>query len=118
LCNPRDYEGRNRPPSGDEVANCSQHLIRLIDILDPRWVITLGAVALAAAELVEPHGCHLRTHVGRTVRWLGRTLVPLYHPGPRALIHRPLRRQLSDYRAVGRLIRQKREDAWPAAVAD
>lgn len=118
LCNPRDDEGRNRPPSGDEVDNCSQHLIRLVAILDPRWVITLGAVALAAAGLVETHGCRLRTHVGQPVHWYGRTLVPLYHPGPRALIHRPLQRQLSDYRAVGRLTRQKREDSWAVAVVD
>jgi hypothetical protein len=36
--------------------------------------------------------------------WYGRTLVPLYHPGPRALIRRPLAAQVEDYRRLAALV--------------
>lgn len=104
LCNPRDEGGRNRPPRTREVGNCADHLQRLIAVLDPEFVVTLGAVALRAASLLEPHGLVLSDGVGRHVRWFGRVLVPLYHPGPRALIRRPLPRQQRDYRALRRLV--------------
>jgi uracil-DNA glycosylase family 4 len=104
LCNPRDDSGRNRPPSGREVANCANHLARLIAILDPHFVVTLGAVALRAADLLESHDRSLSASVGKPFAWLGRILVPLYHPGPRALLHRPLQQQRRDYRALRRLI--------------
>ncbi len=104
LCNPRDERGNNRPPRPDEVANCADHLRRLIAILDPPFVVTLGAVALRASALVEPHELVLRRDVGRAVSWCGRTLVPLYHPGARAMVHRSFERQREDYRALARLV--------------
>jgi uracil-DNA glycosylase len=97
LCNPRDEAGRNDRPSRQEIANCGDYLMRLIEILQPAWVATLGAVALDAALRIEPHGLVLARDAGRAVRWFGRWLVPLYHPGPRALIHRPLGLQRVDY---------------------
>lgn len=100
LCNPRDDAGRNRPPRGDEVSNCASHLRRLIDVLEPGFVVTLGAVALKAAGALEPHGAVLAEDVGRPMTWFGRLLIPLYHPGPRALIHRPLAVQRRDYRRL------------------
>lgn len=100
LCNPRDDGGRNRPPNRDEVANCASHLERLIEVLDPAFVVTLGAVALKAAGTLERHTAVLAADVGRPMTWFGRVLIPLYHPGPRALIHRPLARQRRDYRRL------------------
>lgn len=100
LCNPRDDEGRNDVPTRQELTNCRDHLTRLIAILDPAWVVSLGAVALASLGAIAPHGLTLRQDVARPIQWSGRWLVPLYHPGPRALLHRSLAIQRADYRRL------------------
>lgn len=105
LCNPRDDLGRNRPPAPTEVQTCSAHLRALIGVVDPSFVVTLGATALGATNLIERHDLVLRAAVGKPVDWFGRVLVPLYHPGPRALIHRSLETQRRDYARLGRLVR-------------
>jgi uracil-DNA glycosylase family 4 len=104
LCNPRDDVGRNERPTIGEIRNCREHLARLMAILDPVWVVTLGTVALEAVADVAPHALVLQRDVGHPIRWHGRWLVPLYHPGPRALIRRPLAQQRADYRALAKLI--------------
>lgn len=104
LCNPRDDQGRNASPTQREIANCADHLGETIALIDPRYVVTLGAVALRALQHIAPHDLRLRQDVGRVTPWHGRRLVPLYHPGPRALIHRPLSVQLEDYRRLGALV--------------
>lgn len=100
LCNPRDGAGRNAAPSTSEIRNCSGFLERTIQILNPVVVVTLGAVALRALDLVAPHGAVLRNDVATPIRWNGSWLVPLYHPGARALIHRPFSNQRDDYRRL------------------
>jgi hypothetical protein len=50
----------------------------------------------------------LAADVGRPIPWHGRTLVALYHPGPRALIRRPLPVQVEDYRRLAVLTGQGR----------
>jgi uracil-DNA glycosylase len=105
LCNPRDAGGRNAPPTTSEIANCRAHLQRTIELVDPLIVVSLGVAALSALSAIEPHSIHLATDVGKPVEWFGRTLVPLYHPGARAQIRRPLPKQLTDYVALGELSR-------------
>lgn len=104
LCNPRDAKGRNDRPSRSEIVNCSSHLVQLLAILNPAWVVTLGLVALQAIAAVEPHTVCLQHDVGQPIAWFGRYLVPLYHPGPRALIRRPQHLQEHDYRQLAALI--------------
>jgi len=98
LCNPRDSSGNNRPPTGDELANCSRHLGRQIELVRPLVIATLGNNALNAIGLIEPHSVpSLRSGVARCFRWSGRWLFPLYHPSPRATLHRDLMRQRDDW---------------------
>ena len=105
LCNPRTLDGRrNRPPSRAELAACADHLRRQIEVIDPLVVAPLGGVALAALGRVAPHALALRTDVGRPVRWHGRWLVPLYHPGDRALLHREVAAQVRDIWALRRFV--------------
>jgi uracil-DNA glycosylase len=104
LCNPRDPAGRNARPTPDELRNCSEHLAAQIAVLDPPWVVALGHTALRALAQIAPHGVQLAADVGRPVPWLGRRLVALYHPGPRALIRRPLAVQVEDYRRLAALV--------------
>lgn len=101
LCNPRKESGANRKPSNGEISNCAEFLRRQIDLIDPRVVVTLGAVALAALRTVSYHEFTLKESAGRVVGWGGRLLVPLYHPSPQVLAsHRREAAQLADYRAV------------------
>jgi uracil-DNA glycosylase family 4 len=104
LCNPRNPHGNNAPPTVRELHNCSPHLAETIAILDPEYVIALGVVALKALGLLSPHDAVLARDVGKAISWHGRTLVPLYHPGPRACIHRPMEMQIEDYRRLGTLV--------------
>jgi uracil-DNA glycosylase family 4 len=105
LCNPRKESGANRKPTGAEIKNCSGFLRRQIELIDPRVVVTLGAVALAALSSVAYHEFTLKESAGRVIRWDGRLLVPLYHPSPQVLAsHRREEAQLRDYRAVARAV--------------
>jgi uracil-DNA glycosylase family 4 len=108
LCNPRKESGANRKPSRAELANCSGFLRRQIELIEPRVVVTLGAVALDALRAVACHEFTLKDSAGRVLRWDGRWLVPLYHPSPQVLAsHRREDAQLRDYRAVARAVRRK-----------
>jgi uracil-DNA glycosylase family 4 len=106
LCNPQDAAGRNRPPARDELANCRGLLARQLALVDAPIVAPLGAVALATLDTLAPHGLRLRDAVARPVPWQGRLLFPLYHPGPRAQLHRSFDRQRADFAALGDLARR------------
>jgi DNA polymerase len=105
LCNPRTPSGLNRPPSRGELANCAVWLERQINLIDPVVVVTLGAVALRALAQLVPHPYRLREDVGQALPWAGRTLVPLYHPSPRAGLSRDDMQQADDFRRLGALVR-------------
>jgi uracil-DNA glycosylase family 4 len=114
LCNPRDEQGHNRPPSRRELENCSVWLRETLDLVSPTVVVTLGSTALAALDRLAPHGLALRRDVGRTVRWRGRWLVPLYHPSPRAGLSRPYTQQDEDFQRLGAWLRRlDLTPAWP-----
>lgn len=104
LCNPLDLQGRNRRPAARELDNCRTHLRAQIELVAPRLVVALGATALHTLDRIEPHGLRLSTDIGCAVPWHGRYLVALYHPGPRALVHRHLAQQEADFRALRWLV--------------
>jgi uracil-DNA glycosylase family 4 len=106
LCNPKDERGNNATPTRAELSNCVPFLKRQLDLVDPKIVVTLGAQALAAINLIEPHGLQLAPSVRRKYSWYGRLLVPLYHPGQRAMLHRSFLNQLADYRFVAETYRK------------
>ena len=106
LCNPRDENGNNAPPSKATLRNCSTNLAAQIEALDPAIVVTLGAAALEATRLIETHELSLSGSVRTAQRWNGRTLIPLYHPGARAMVHRNFAAQTADYYFVGETYRR------------
>lgn len=121
LCNPKDVKGNNATPTMDELQNCSAFLRRQIELVNPEIVVTLGAAALKATSLIEEHGLALAGAVRTANRWFGRTLVPLYHPGQRAMVHRSLANQRSDYQFIAELARrgsQSRRKASGSTKAD
>ena len=97
LCNPKDSRGNNDTPSAQEIKNCAAFLSRQITLVNPLFIATLGAVALRALALIEPHDLELKSAVRTANNWYGRTLIPLYHPGQRAMVHRSFANQRSDY---------------------
>lgn len=99
LCNPRDARGNNAPPTMDEIRNCSGHLQRVLDLVKPVVLVALGAKALKALAVIEPRRATL-ADAGKVFRWRGTCLVPLYHPGARAMIRRPFPVQAEDCRRL------------------
>ncbi len=104
LCNPREDSGNNGTPTSEEIANCSFYLEMTINVVDPSVVVTLGTSALKALETICPHGITLKESVAEPIPWASRTLVPLYHPAPRALIHRGFAKQTSDFMRLAKLV--------------
>lgn len=104
LCNPRENNGNNDTPTKDEIFNCSLFLDMTIELIQPEVVVPLGNVALEALAIILPHFISLKNDVGKLVPWNSRYLFPLYHPGPRALVHRPYDKQLSDYIYLAKLV--------------
>lgn len=118
LCNPRDKHGNNATPDATEIQNCSEFLREQVALINPKIVVTLGAVSLRSAEMVATHSLALRSAVRTASDWFGRLLIPLYHPGQRAMIHRSFANQLSDYQFVAETLRRygkKRKSANIAA---
>ncbi|WP_336986185.1 uracil-DNA glycosylase family protein [Altererythrobacter aquiaggeris] len=97
LCNPTDEHGNNRPPSVKNLKNCAELLERQIQTINPEIIVTLGAKALQALNYISEHNLQISTSVRTMNNWFGRTLVPLYHPGARAMIHRNFPTQTADY---------------------
>lgn len=100
LCNPKDSEGNNSTPTLAEAANCNPFLRRQIELVNPKIVVPLGNTALRALSGIEPHNFTLSQHVRTIHSWFDRSLIPLYHPGQRAMIHRSFANQRSDYQFV------------------
>lgn len=101
MCSPRSESDANRAPMASEVSNCNPFLRRTIETLNPPLVVTLGSVALGALDRVEPHGLKLASDSGTLVKWLGRSMIPMYHPSPQVLIsRRNLDQQKADWEAI------------------
>lgn len=106
LCNPTDKNGNNAPPSKNSIRNCSALLQDQIAVINPDLIVTLGAASLNALSLVESHHLTVSQHVRTIQNWNGRRLIPLYHPGARAMIHRSFAAQTADYYFVGETYRR------------
>jgi uracil-DNA glycosylase family 4 len=100
LCNPKADDGNNATPSKAEITNCSNYLKQQIDLVNPRIVVTLGSVALDALNNIAKHNLQLTEHVRTSHSWYDRKLIPLYHPGARARVHRSMANQRSDFQFV------------------
>jgi uracil-DNA glycosylase family 4 len=105
LCNPRSESGANRRPTQKELNNCSGFLRRTIEVIDPRVIVTLGSVALAALKRIQYHELNLKESAARIQSWNERVLVPIYHPSPQVLAsHRREAEQLQDYQVVKKAV--------------
>ena len=111
LCNPRSESGANRKPSQKELANCSSFLRRVIEVVNPRVIVTLGSVALEALKRIQYHELSLKESAAQIHAWNERVLVPIYHPSPQVLAsHRREAEQLRDYEMVAKAVTQIKAD--------
>lgn len=121
LCNPRDEDGNNSTPTKIEAANCASHLKAQIDLINPQIVVTLGAVALESTKLIQDHYLSLKDGVRTANNWFNRILIPLYHPGQRAMLHRSFANQRSDYQFIAdqfrKIERPKKQNHNTAATS-
>jgi DNA polymerase len=67
----------NRAPEPDEVATCSPFLLRQIDVIRPKVIVCLGAVA-AKTLLETTRG--ISQFRGQWLEWRGHKLMATYHP--------------------------------------
>lgn len=100
LCNPRDNEGNNDTPNTKEIYYCSVYLAMTIALIEPKVIVTLGRVALEALNHIFPHSLSLKANVGQFYKWKEYSIFPMYHPGPRALLHRSIEKQIEDYQVL------------------
>jgi DNA polymerase len=78
-------------------------------MVNPEVVVALGNVALRALKRIAPHQARLWRDVGRPIQWWGRVLIPLYHPGPRARLHRAASAQVADFPRLGEVVTGTRQ---------
>jgi len=67
----------NRKPEPDEVAKCSPHLLRQIDLVQPKLIVALGRFAAQTLLNTDASIASLR---GKVYRYAGRPLIVTYHP--------------------------------------
>ncbi len=104
LCNPRNEQGNNSTPTKTEIANCNVYLQMTIQVIQPDVIVTLGKTALDAMTMISPHNLLLKESVAQAIPFENRILFPLYHPGPRALIHRSIINQRGDFFQLAKLV--------------
>ena len=78
-CRPVGADGRDRPPTSDEVAACLPYLVRQIDLIQPDVIVALGKTA-AVALLGLPADTSLASLRGKTHHHQDRPLIVTYHP--------------------------------------
>ena len=72
-CRPPD----NRKPEDDEISMCSPYLLRQLDVIEPKVLVCLGAVA--AQTLLETNR-GISQFRGEWIDWRGHKLMATYHP--------------------------------------
>lgn len=100
LCNPLSA-GCNSRPTAAEIRNCSAYLDRVLALIRPRLVVTLGGVGLEALNRLLGTRLRLSQAAGRLWTTPRFSLLPLYHPSPRVTnTRRPLARQKQDFQLI------------------
>lgn len=105
LCNPRKESGANRKPTKKEMKNCSDFLERTLHLINPKIIVTLGAVALEGLKAIAYHNFTLKLEAASILEWNSRFLIPLYHPSPQVIAsHRRMPEQLADFQILKKAI--------------
>lgn len=96
-CRPPD----NRDPLPEEIESCTPHLLRQIEIINPKILCTLGNYA--TKFLLQTSQGISKIHGTKFIKDQ-RIVFPIYHPA--AALHQPANREalFSDFRELNRLL--------------
>lgn len=83
---------------------CMRWLNSLIEVIDPKVIVSFGGAALAGLARLEKHGLQLSSAIGQAYHWRERHLLPLYHPGRLGRITRSAEKQFQDIQALRYLV--------------
>ena len=99
LCCPTTEHGSVRRPDRIEVQNCQSYLERLIMLINPKVIVTLGVKALEALKEIENHQLVLNQDIATYTKWNNRWVYPLYHPSPQVIntSTRTMQQQRTDF---------------------
>lgn len=78
-CRATDAQGKDRPPTPEEVATCLPYLKRQIELIEPKLMLALGKTAALALLEMDP-GTAVGQLRGTTYRYRQIPLVVTYHP--------------------------------------
>jgi len=81
---------QNRTPAPDEVAACTPYLVRQLEIVRPRVIVTLG---LPATRYMLESNLSMGKMRGQWQSWRGIPLMPTYHPAYLLRSYTPENRQ-------------------------
>lgn len=78
-CNPRNEKGRNRRPTNEEIANCSEYLQAELRAVEAKVIVPLGALAskIFFDKTLPMNEINARVYHHATYG----AIFPLYHPG-------------------------------------
>lgn len=100
LCNPLQ-NNVNRRPTASEIQNCSYYLKSVLAIIQPKIVVTMGAVGLQAVDHLLGTKHQLAKTIARPIPTEKFILLPLYHPSPRVIYaRRTLTQQKKDFNII------------------
>jgi DNA polymerase len=78
-CRPTDANGRDRPPSPEEIAACMPYLQRQIELIQPSIIVALGKTAALSLLQLDPETPVSRLR-GKVHRYRDLPLIVTYHP--------------------------------------
>lgn len=96
----------NRDPLPEEIAAFSPYIDKMIEIIKPKVIVTLGRFSMAkflpGVKISDVHG---KLH---TVAWKGReiTIVPMYHPAAGLRNGEIKRRTVEDFRKLPEILKE------------
>jgi len=71
---------KNRKPKREEVWSCEDWLVKEIQLINPKIIITLGDTAFKwFTEQIKPK-MKLSESIGKYIPYSGRIIIPCYHP--------------------------------------
>ena len=106
LCNPLE-NGNNSRPTTREIRNCSYYLQAVLEIIQPKIIVTLGGVGLQAMNLLLKTKFQLKRDAAKWQEINDFKLLPLYHPSPRVTNwQRPLQQQKRDFRKITQALKK------------
>jgi uracil-DNA glycosylase len=105
LCHPPN----NRNPTKEEVAHCSKRLTQLINVMQPKVIVTIGN--FATDRIIGKTG--IKSIHGKVFDYEGRKVVPVIHPASLLYSGRNpelLQQMKDDFLVVARLAGSKKEE--------